>query len=147
MAADGTGADDAVAETATDRGGGEEGRRDAEPGAADGSGGVGGSETGEAGQAPGTAGEAATDPDAGAYGRVPVFHPGRSHGTRWLPGQDVRHAEHGPGWVQGSGVGRVTVRFEVPGSPPGRIRTFPVDDPDLTPSSHLPLAPPGDPDP
>ncbi|WP_436771003.1 DNA polymerase IV [Yinghuangia sp. YIM S09857] len=90
------------------------------------------------------AAEPAADPEAGAYGRVPVFHPGRSSGTRWFPGQDVRHAEHGPGWVQGSGVGRVTVRFETPGSPPGRIRTFAVDDPDLSPSSHLPLAPPED---
>ncbi len=81
------------------------------------------------------------DPEAGAYGRVPVFHPGRSGGRRWLPGQDVEHAEHGPGWVQGSGVGRVTVRFETPGSAPGRVRTFPDDDPALRPSAPLPLAP------
>ncbi|UGQ10770.1 DNA polymerase IV [Yinghuangia sp. ASG 101] len=81
------------------------------------------------------------DPEAGAYGRVPVFHPGRSGGRRWFPGQDVEHAEHGPGWVQGSGVGRVTVRFETPGSAPGRVRTFPVDDPALRPSEPLPLAP------
>ncbi|MFG2334798.1 DNA polymerase IV [Streptomyces sp. NPDC048604] len=59
----------------------------------------------------------------------------------WSPGQDVRHAELGPGWVQGSGVGRVTVRFEQPGSAPGRVRTFPVDDPDLEPSDPLPLVP------
>ncbi|PBC71304.1 DNA polymerase-4 [Streptomyces sp. TLI_235] len=58
---------------------------------------------------------------------------------RWLPGQDVRHAEFGPGWVQGSGVGRVTVRFETPYGPPGRVRTFAVDDPDLEPSEPLPL--------
>lgn len=51
---------------------------------------------------------------------------------RWLPGQDVRHAEHGPGWVQGSGVGRVTVRLEGPDTGPGRIRTFPADDPGLS---------------
>jgi DNA polymerase IV len=50
---------------------------------------------------------------------------------RWLPGRDVRHAEWGLGWVQGSGVGRVTVRFEDSGSPPGRVRTYSVDDPDL----------------
>ena len=31
---------------------------------------------------------------------------------QWAPGMDVVHAEHGPGWVWGSGVGRVTVRFE-----------------------------------
>ncbi|MEE1942063.1 DNA polymerase IV [Streptomyces sp. TRM 70361] len=58
---------------------------------------------------------------------------------RWLPGLDARHARYGPGWVQGSGLGRVTVRFERPGSPPGRVRTFAVDDPELEPSDPLPL--------
>ncbi|CCB73444.1 DNA polymerase IV [Streptantibioticus cattleyicolor NRRL 8057 = DSM 46488] len=60
---------------------------------------------------------------------------------RWHPGHDVTHEEYGPGWVQGSGVGRVTVRFEVPGGEPGRVRTFAVDDPALTPSEPLPLVP------
>ncbi|MER5771983.1 DNA polymerase IV [Streptomyces sp. NPDC001985] len=65
---------------------------------------------------------------------------------RWSAGNDVRHAVHGAGWVQGSGVGRVTVRFEDPLSPPGRVRTFRVDDPDLEPSDPLPLvAPPENP--
>ncbi len=59
---------------------------------------------------------------------------------RWLAGHDVRHVEYGPGWVQGSGVGRVTVRFETPTARvPGRVRTFKVDDPDLEPSEPLPL--------
>ncbi|MEE1822560.1 DNA polymerase IV [Streptomyces sp. BE20] len=58
---------------------------------------------------------------------------------RWLPGQDVHHAEFGPGWVQGSGVGRVTVRFETPWSGPGRVRTFGVEDPALEPAPPLPL--------
>ncbi|MGW2116524.1 DNA polymerase IV [Streptomyces zhihengii] len=57
----------------------------------------------------------------------------------WSAGQDVLHAELGPGWVQGSGVGRVTVRFEVPGSAPGRVRTFRVDDEALRPAEPLPL--------
>ncbi|MFI9333027.1 DNA polymerase IV [Kitasatospora sp. NPDC052868] len=57
----------------------------------------------------------------------------------WMPGQDVHHAELGPGWVQGSGVGRVTVRFETPWSGPGRVRTFSVDDPALEPARPLPL--------
>ncbi|THA44718.1 DNA polymerase IV [Streptomyces sp. A1136] len=57
----------------------------------------------------------------------------------WPAGSDVRHAVYGPGWVQGSGVGRVTVRFEGPGSPPGRVRTFRLDDPELEPSEPLPL--------
>jgi DNA polymerase-4 len=60
---------------------------------------------------------------------------------RWAPGQDVRHSEFGAGWVQGSGVGRVTVRFEEPGSAPGRVRTFAVEDPELSPGEPLPLVP------
>ncbi|MEU2563904.1 DNA polymerase IV [Streptomyces longispororuber] len=58
---------------------------------------------------------------------------------RWPAGHDVRHAVYGPGWVQGSGLGRVTVRFETPESPPGRVRTFRTDDPELEPSDPLPL--------
>ncbi len=82
---------------------------------------------------------------AGAGGSVvdlpasPPPQPERS--ARWLPGQDVTHTEYGPGWVQGSGVGRVTVRFEVPSDTrPGRVRTFPADDPGLEHSEPLPLA-------
>ncbi|KQV13462.1 MULTISPECIES: DNA polymerase IV [unclassified Kitasatospora] len=59
----------------------------------------------------------------------------------WRPGQDATHAQLGPGWVQGSGVGRVTVRFETPQSEIGRVRTFAVDDPELTPSRPQPLRP------
>ncbi len=59
---------------------------------------------------------------------------------RWHPGHDVRHTEYGAGWVQGSGVGRVTVRFETPGSGPGRVRTFRVDDPALEVGEPVPLA-------
>jgi DNA polymerase IV len=54
--------------------------------------------------------------------------------VQWRPGQDVRHDEHGPGWVWGSGLGRVTVRFEGPTTPPGPVRTFAVDDPKLHPA-------------
>ncbi len=56
---------------------------------------------------------------------------GRARG--WYPGMDVVHAEHGQGWVWGSGVGRVTVRFETAATPPGPVRTFSADDPALTP--------------
>ncbi|ARQ72656.1 DNA polymerase IV [Streptomyces marincola] len=62
-----------------------------------------------------------------------------SPGPEWLPGLDVAHTRFGPGWVQGSGLGRVTVRFERPGSPPGRVRTFRVDDPELGHGTPLPL--------
>jgi len=58
---------------------------------------------------------------------------------RWPAGHDVRHAEFGHGWVQGSGLGRVTVRFETPYSEPGRVRTFRTDDPGLEPAEPLPL--------
>ncbi|CAL9371935.1 DNA polymerase IV 1 [Streptomyces sp. enrichment culture] len=57
----------------------------------------------------------------------------------WIPGRDVRHAVHGRGWVQGSGVGKVTVRFEEPDTPPGRVRTFSVDDPQLEPAEPVML--------
>jgi DNA polymerase-4 len=50
----------------------------------------------------------------------------------WLPGTDVHHSEHGDGWVWGSGLGRVTVRFETRDTPPGPVMTFADDDPDLT---------------
>ncbi|MEU1469149.1 DNA polymerase IV [Streptomyces sp. NPDC005761] len=58
---------------------------------------------------------------------------------RWPAGHDVRHDTYGHGWVQGSGVGRVTVRFEEPESEPGRVRTFRIDDPELQPADPLPL--------
>ncbi|MEU6345728.1 DNA polymerase IV [Streptomyces sp. NPDC046977] len=78
--------------------------------------------------------DADEEPPAGAA-RVPS-----AAERRWMPGQDVRHVEYGAGWVQGSGVGRVTVRFEEPKSAvPGRVRTFAVTDPDLEPSEALPL--------
>jgi DNA polymerase-4 len=51
--------------------------------------------------------------------------------ARWSPGLDVVHDAHGRGWVWGSGVGRVTVRFETAETGPGPIRTFAVDDPAL----------------
>ncbi len=75
-------------------------------------------------------------PDAEAAGEPePEPEPPR----RWHPGLDVVHEEFGAGWVQGSGVGRVTVRFETPWSAPGRVRTFVVDDPALRPGEPLPL--------
>jgi DNA polymerase IV len=46
----------------------------------------------------------------------------------WSPGSDVEHDQYGPGWVWGSGLGRVTVRFETKDTPPGPVRTFASDD-------------------
>ncbi|WP_328740442.1 DNA polymerase IV [Streptomyces erythrochromogenes] len=82
----------------------------------------------------------AADGGAGAQeGSEPPAEAQGAPGRRWVAGSDVRHVLYGPGWVQGSGVGRVTVRFEQPGSEPGRVRTFRVDDPELEPSDPLPL--------
>lgn len=97
------------------------------------------SDAGEAG-----AGETATAAGAEpAPGGTAAPHQAAAERTgaprRWLPGSDVLHAVHGPGWVQGSGIGRVTVRFEGPGSAPGRVRTFAVDDPDLSSTDPPPL--------
>lgn len=59
--------------------------------------------------------------------------------AKWYPGQDVTHTEHGPGWVWGSGLGRVTVRFETRETPSGPIITFPADDEALAPrDAHVP---------
>lgn len=62
----------------------------------------------------------------------------RGHG--YYPGADIEHVEHGRGWVWGSGLGRVTVRFESRYSGPGRIATFTLDDPALQLTDPEPLA-------
>ncbi|MEW1780288.1 DNA polymerase IV [Streptomyces sp. NPDC086777] len=85
----------------------------------------------------GTAASAAEDEVA-----EPVAEEQEAAERRWPAGHDVRHAEYGHGWVQGSGLGRVTVRFETPGAAgPGRVRTFRVEDPELEPAEPLPLVP------
>jgi DNA polymerase IV len=56
----------------------------------------------------------------------------RARDRSWAPGSDVVHAELGRGWVWGSGRGVVTVRFETRESPAGPVRSFPVDDADLS---------------
>ncbi|MCI3246212.1 MULTISPECIES: DNA polymerase IV [Streptomyces] len=84
---------------------------------------------------------------AGEQAAVPVEEPSQETAEvpqepverRWPAGHDVRHAEFGHGWVQGSGLGRVTVRFETPDSEPGRVRTFRTDDGDLERADPLPL--------
>ncbi|MGY1886340.1 DNA polymerase IV [Blastococcus sp. SYSU DS0753] len=70
---------------------------------------------------------AAPEPEAAAEPELPVE-------KRWWPGQDVRHEELGAGWVWGRGLGRVTVRFEGPLTPPGPVRTLAADDPALHPA-------------
>jgi DNA polymerase-4 len=67
-----------------------------------------------------------------------------TRGRMWSPGMDVVHAQHGAGWVWGSGVGRVTVRFETAETGPGPVMTFRADDPDLErrPRGRYPVSPP-----
>jgi len=50
----------------------------------------------------------------------------------WAPGMDVEHTEMGRGWVWGSGRGVVTVRFETAETPAGPVRSYSMDDPELT---------------
>ncbi|MFI5804990.1 DNA polymerase IV [Streptomyces sp. NPDC051561] len=117
-------------------------------GATGASGAVAGGSEAAAGGAEGAAGEvaevvvagsAAAGEGAGA-GELAAAPVEAGTEVRWHAGHDVRHAVYGAGWVQGSGVGRVTVRFEEPGSVgPGRVRTFRVDDPELTKGEALPL--------
>ena len=49
-------------------------------------------------------------------------------------GRHLEHDQHGRGWVWGSGLGRVTVRFEGPTTAPGPVRTLAADDPALQPA-------------
>jgi DNA polymerase IV len=88
-------------------------------------------------------GDDGPQPDESVEEPPPAVDLARSSGDRrWWPGQDVEHAEHGPGWVWGSGVGRVTVRFETAETGPGPVRTFRVDDSGLAPRRR----PSGEPD-
>ncbi|MBC3185234.1 DNA polymerase IV [Corynebacterium sp. zg-331] len=52
----------------------------------------------------------------------------------WYATEDVYHPQYGHGWVQGSGHGIVTVRFETRTTEAGCTRTFAQDDPDLRPA-------------
>lgn len=61
----------------------------------------------------------------------PRHGPVTSTSPTWSPGADIHHREHGDGWVWGSGLGRVTIRFETRSTPAGPVRTFAADDPDL----------------
>ncbi|MGI5950555.1 MAG: DNA polymerase IV [Brooklawnia sp.] len=66
----------------------------------------------------------------------------RRHGSAraWVPGMEVEHEDHGRGWVWGSGLGVVTVRFETRLSGVGPVRSLAADDPGLRPAGLLPMA-------
>jgi DNA polymerase-4 len=73
----------------------------------------------------------------GATGGRAVARGGPAVSRGWRAGDDVRHERHGHGWVQGSGHGRVTVRFETRRSGPGLARTVAAADPELSPADPL----------
>jgi DNA polymerase-4 len=96
---------------------------------------------------PGETGETPETPEPD--GQEEPDHPEQEEpaSTGWTPTQDIRHREFGHGWVQGTGSGVVSVRFETRATGPGRTRTFDVDDPDLSPADpleSLAWPPPGD---
>ncbi|MEL4358727.1 MULTISPECIES: DNA polymerase IV [unclassified Luteococcus] len=62
------------------------------------------------------------------------------HRGDWYPGSEVEHPDFGRGWVWGSGLGRVTVRFETRLTGVGPVRTFRTDDENLTrPDGPVPM--------
>ncbi len=65
----------------------------------------------------------------GSGGALAAEQPPEPEYVRWHPGVDVSHPEFGHGWVQGSGHGVVTVRFETRSTGPGPAKTFTADDP------------------
>jgi DNA polymerase IV len=76
---------------------------------------------------PGSPGGTSQDDD-------PRLHRHNQHAAAYRPGADVVHDEFGPGWVWGTGLGRVTVRFETARTPPGPVRTFALDEAALRPA-------------
>lgn len=86
------------------------------------------------------AGESLAGTDETVADAEPVPQRRRRSGE-WSPGSEVVHPAHGRGWVWGSGLGRVTVRFETRLTGTGPVRTFRSDDPELAPAeAPLPLA-------
>jgi DNA polymerase-4 len=73
--------------------------------------------------ASGPPGAAGPSSEGGRPGDTP-----QRQATLWFPGLDVAHPEFGHGWVQGAGLGVVTVRFETSSTGPGPARTFAADD-------------------
>lgn len=76
--------------------------------------------------------EASAQPAEEAPAHQPVRTPPAPDVADWRVGDDVTHPSLGHGWVQGAGHGVVTVRFETRATGPGRARTFPADNPQLT---------------
>lgn len=70
----------------------------------------------------------------GVHLGTPPFGPGEGESVQvneFRAGDDVFHAEFGHGWVQGSGPGVVSVRFETRSSGAGPVKSIHPKDPDL----------------
>src|SRR5699024_7021971 len=52
----------------------------------------------------------------------------------WHATQDVFHPDYGHGWIQGTGHGFVSVRFETRATGPGPFKSFAADDEKLQPA-------------
>ncbi len=87
-------------------------------------------ETGVSDHAPGEP-ESGTGlgPESGELGTA-----GTDPARRWHATQDVYHPDFGHGWIQGTGHGVVSVRFETSATGPGIARSFATDDKDLQPA-------------
>ena len=87
------------------------------------------------GEHPGAGVDVETPEPAGPTPGLPA------HVGAWAPGMDVEHDRLGPGWVWGTGLRRVTVRFETALTGPGPVRTFAADDPCLHRRAAVALSP------
>ena len=78
--------------------------------------------------------ETETEPGVGLESRNEA---GPDSTRRWHATQDVYHPEFGHGWIQGTGHGVVSVRFETRATGPGFVRSFASDDEELRPADPL----------
>ena len=67
---------------------------------------------------------------------APIPEPTRTE-SGWRATQDVTHPDFGHGWIQGTGHGFVTVRFETRATGPGRVVNLRAEDPDLKPGDPI----------
>lgn len=74
--------------------------------------------------------------DHAAAVQVETFQQAGRQG-QWRATQDVFHPDYGHGWVQGTGKGWVTVRFETRATGPGKTKSFRADEPQLSAADPL----------
>ncbi len=84
-----------------------------------------------------TTGESDVEQQAKKIGDFGPLNARVTDGNRWQPTQDIVHEDYGHGWVQGTGSGVVSVRFETRVTGPGKTKTFTIDDPALSPGNPL----------